>query len=544
MDIETEDFLPIELEDGTWQTGKEREKFADIATKTEIELPGSGILISKFTKVLVDKFAPEERVFYRQSTDEVVGVRLIETVDKDGKKVNYSGFFKLRPEKLVTLIEEYFTPHGINKDIRGVDHKVERSLTKAGAEIVLACDIMHGLPNINRIFTVPLPITHGKILSFPKSGYDERFQSWLSPNAPTINENMDMKSAKEVVEIILKEFPFEKPQDKINAISGMMTPFIKGLLKGGFNTRCPNFGYMANMQRVGKDYLAGMTGIIYEGFAVSHPAISSGDNQRGASDELRKKIMATLISGRKRLHFANCKGHIQNTSLEEGITNTRFGDRILGKSENKEFDNEIDFSFSANTGTTLSSDLTKRTIFINQFLDLENPNERIFDNPLLDIWVKDNRDLILSAFYCIINDWVKNGCISGTKQFASFPEWARVMGGILENAGYGNPCLSNEPGGIAVDSEMSEMRELFEVCFKDSPNIDLSKSEIKRIVSKNGIMAYMDWENKRDLMKFGKKIISYRGRILSNIKMIIPNLETSSGKPTKTERYVYRFGKM
>ena len=40
----------------------------------------------------------------------------------------------------------------------------------------------------------------------------------------------------------------------------------------------------------------------------------------------------------------------------------------------------------------------------------------------------------------------------GTHPFASYPEWARVCGGIMESAGYDSPCLPDKESlGIACD---------------------------------------------------------------------------------------------
>jgi hypothetical protein len=50
-----------------------------------------------------------------------------------------------------------------------------------------------------------------------------------------------------------KEFCFKDEQDKINAIAGLLTPYLRGLFKN-FNTRTPLFFYMANRERAGKDY--------------------------------------------------------------------------------------------------------------------------------------------------------------------------------------------------------------------------------------------------------------------------------------------------
>jgi len=94
-----------------------------------------------------------------------------------------------------------------------------------------------------------------------------------------------------------------------------------------------------------------------------------------------------MISGRRRLHFSNNKGHLNNSVFESIITAMKFSDRLLGKNEIVTLDNELNFSFSGNLGITLTPDLSNRTVFINLFLDIEDANKRKFKNPNLHGWV-------------------------------------------------------------------------------------------------------------------------------------------------------------
>ena len=41
----------------------------------------------------------------------------------------------------------------------------------------------------------------------------------------------------------------------------------------------------------------------------------------------------------------------------------------------------------------------------------------------------------------LVRHWVDEGCPEGPTRFTSFPEWGRVVGGILYACGLGDPCL-------------------------------------------------------------------------------------------------------
>jgi hypothetical protein len=391
------------------------------------------------------------------------------------------------------------------------------------------------MPLINRIFNVPIPIIHDNKIAFPKRGYDRRFSSWLPYNAPQIeDDNMSLEDAKKVIDFVFGEFCFKSDQDKTNAIAGFITPFLRGLFKS-FSTRTPVFVYEANRERAGKDYCANLTGILYEGSPLEEPPISTGDKFQTV-DELKKKLLSAMIYGRKRLHFSNNKGYINNAIFESVTTAEKYSDRILGRSEILTFNNEMDFSLSGNTGMTLTPDLANRCRFVRLFLDIENANARVFKTPDLQGWLKENRNLVLSALYSLVKNWIVSNSPPGKIPFASFQEWAKICGGVLEAAGYGSPCINDiDTSGIAFDTETTEMKTLFEICFEKYPNKWIDRHTIIELVKATEDFGYIDWNNKSDQTKFGLKVVKFVGRIFSDIKLVVKD------KSARTARWEYKF---
>jgi len=518
----------------------EKEEIIEPTILESTELPGNGILISEFAKTLVDKLKKERVLFYRQDSRQVIEIGTLKDIED---KIIQTGFIPIKSSRFVTLVENYFIPWCKIFKKGGGSFEVIKSMTKDCGNTVLDSQVFQeGLPNINRIFTVQNPIIYKGDLTFPKEGYDKRFNSWLPHDAPKItNMEMSLEDAKKLIYDIFKEFCFETRQDYMNAISALLTPFLRGLFNTGFNTRCPVYCYEANRERSGKDYLAGITGILYEGHASEEPPISNGEyRSSGGNDELRKKLTSAMISGRKRLHFSNNKGHLNNSVFESVVTATRYSDRLLGKNESVTFDNELDFSFSGNLGITLTPDLSNRTIFIKLFLDIEDANRRKFDNPNLHEIVLGKRNELLSALYSLVRNWFDKKCPKGLIPFASFPEWARVCGGIMEAAGYDSPCKkSNEEIGISIDTETDEMKELFELCYNKRKGYWLTKMDIKNLIidPNENIMSYMQWENRSSQTKFGIKLNKFVGRILSDIRLIVED------KKIRSSRWKYKFVK-
>jgi len=492
-----------------------------------IRVVKSGLLISELAQQFGDIFKENKKVFYRSDLREVVEIC---SIKRDDKK-NYSGFQIIKQNRFVSLVEKYCIPYTVklqrNKELEENDYiNVKTSLTKEKSSLILESpQFKETIPLIKRKFSVPMPIVYNGELTFPKKGYDDKFNSWLDYNSPIIsNPNMKIEEAKSIFLKMFSEFCFESKQDYTNAIAAFITPFLRGLFPD-FTTRTPFFFYIANRERAGKDFLASLTGIVLEGQALDDAPISDGENNSNKNDELRKKFTSLVLQGRRRIHFANNKGKINNSVLEQILTSKVISDRLLGKNENAILENEIDFSASGNVGIRFSPDLSNRCVFIKLFLDVEDANKRKFETPNLHQWVLENRDLILSAIYCLIKDWINNGAKKGTIPFASFPEWADICGGVLENAGYDSPCKSNDDKlPIGGDNESNEMRALFELCYSKHPDKKIKNKEIIEEIKKDGnLMGYYDFNEKKDQTKFGLKLIKYFGRIFSDIKLTVEN---------------------
>ena len=146
------------------------------------------------------------------------------------------------------------------------------------------------------------------------------------------------------------------------------------------------------------------------------------------------------------MHFANCKGYISDPALEQAITSKFWSDRVLGSNTDLILPNEIEFSMSGNAGVvTYSGDLSHRSRHIFLYLAQENPNQRQFAQPDLHRWVLTNRSQLLSALTTFVRCWMEAGAPCGTTRFASFPEWAATVGGVMQVNDLGDPCLFWRP---------------------------------------------------------------------------------------------------
>jgi hypothetical protein len=387
------------------------------------------------------------------------------------------------------------------------------------------------------MFDIQIPILYKGKLTFPKRGYDKRFGSWLPYNAPHIKENMfTLGEAKAIIDKIFEEFCFNGEKDRTHAIAAFITPFLRGLFPE-FCTRTPVFIYMANRERAGKDYCANCTGILYEGIATEEPPISNDEKggNGNSNEEIRKKITSCMMQGKKRFHSSNNKGLLNNSVFESVTTSKSWSDRVLGKNINVIYANEMDFSLSGNLGIRLTPDLANRARIINLHLIDEDANARTFKNPKLHEWIINNRVIIISALYELVKNWFEKEMPKGSVPFTSFPIWAEICGGIMEAAGYNNPCLKDDVQIVSLDGDTDEMKLLFECCYTKHGNKWIMKREIQEVVMQEGMMPELDFNRQADKIKFAIKVDKYINRVLSGISMAIKS------KDVRPDRREYLF---
>ena len=486
--------------------------------KKAILLPGLDRPVGEFASEIADYYAARQTLFYRPETTEVVRIGMIK-VDDEGHMI--LGLQPVNENAFVTYIEEDINLYAL--DGRGERHI--RSIPAQTAKLVLSSvdQFRMRLPIIKRILPVPIPRLINGELKFPKKGYDPEFMSFVPEDAPGIKE-MSLEDAKDLLlNKIYGEFAFKSPQDKVNAIAHLLTPFCRGLFSRE-TIRSPLFMYIANREGAGKDYAAGIVTTTHEGEAAEDPPVTKAES--GSDEEFRKKTLAAFMMGRSLIHSSNNKGYLNSAELEALITKEIYRDRQLGGNKLLEFPNILTISLSANVGLTYPADLQRRAIFINLFLDLEDPNTRVFKNPDLHGWVKEHRSEVLSALYALVSNWVDKGMPKSKQPFASFPEWMAVIGGILEAADLGSPKQNDVLNAVGGDQETMSMRQLYLAAFELWGAKWVQKSEIFAELQNSespmfGLFPYLNWEAHPESakMSLGRLLSKYAGRIFADIRM-------------------------
>lgn len=486
--------------------------------KPNVQLPQDNRTVLDFAANLATHFKECNEIFYK--VDEKCIVEVTEYLDKQLKQL-IVGFNTVSPGRLFNIIEWKVNTFNTIR-VKKQDVMVRKSANEQMIKLVSTNQaFLKCLHEIKRLLNYPIPFidSDGKLI-IPDKGYDSRYQAYFTPNTPELFL-MSVDEAKMLLYDAIGEFCFKDQRDIDMAIAYIITPMCRGLYRKS-TARTPLFIIQANRERAGKDYLAGVVGILYEGRAIDDTPLVTGDKGDSNNDEWRKKFTTALRAGRRRIHSSNNRGFLNSAVLEQFLTSEVWIDRQLGGNVSLELNNEVDVSLSANIGLTYTPDLWFRARPINLFYGEENPNERVYKRTDLWGYIGDNRGKLLSAIYTLIKIWFDAGRPKSTIPFTSFPEWSRVVGGIMEYHNIGNPCVQIEDDGIGGDKETQSMKELFKFMAEYQHNHQETKgftvNDIRRIIieaqSSEDFEGFAGWDlnDKSYQTKFGIQIKRYVNR--------------------------------
>jgi hypothetical protein len=491
--------------------------------------------IGKIIGPLNVAFLHNDRVVEIQ--DEPVPIKPEDELDRNQLARGGQKFRPLTGVRVKGWIEKYLTT---GKRIRGKFAEKTMSVVQARSLIENPFFISQ-LPKISRIAPVPLPILmrDGDIRML-RPGFNKELEIYCPLNSPPI-QPLDIDQAREVLNFAHLGFEFKNAQSRTHAIARLLTPFFKGVI--GFSEPLPCWYFNANRPRCGKDYLAGITQITYEGFAFEDAAL--GDDP----EETRKRITAGLLAGRRFFHFANCQGYLADKYFIQAITDRVWRDRLLGSNDaasDLQIINESEYSVSANQGLTYREDVEPRLRKIDLVFYEEDANSRVFPVEDLHGWAIDHRPLVLSAVYSVFKYWFERG-MPNSHPFASFKRWGKIIGGAMVLTELGDPTQPHEDESLlSGDLQTEAMKALYGLAYEHFPEEWVPKKEIYAIVAANRAeddrLAWfgdLSGDNKKSgQSRIGKTIAHFNGRILGGIRLAIDD------STKKTQRWQLRFTKI
>ncbi len=443
--------------------------------------PGFDRLETQIVAEIAKILAPKKAWFVRNNETVVIeqiptGFEYSSDPNQKFKIKSHSfGFRPLSGLEAKHRIEQFIIPGVLSGNAEGQSEFQALSLTLEFCNgLVLSPGLVGRLPLITRILPVPIPFLVDGKLVYPKPDYDDRFGTYLVPGAPKITP-MASSQAKNAFERLHREFCIKDDQSKIHSYAALITPFGRGII--GWTTRTPLWLFRANRPRAGKDYLAMLRLIIYEGAAIEEEPMEKNP------EETQKRLIAMARAGRRFLHFSNQQAYIDHGSFIKALTAETITGRNLGHNRAQDalqLPNEMEFSMSLNVGTNWRDDMPGRMRGIDLAYYEEDPNSRTFGNPFLHDTVRRDRDYWLSAIAALFEEWLRQGQPKGNT-FTSFPLWAQVVGGVMLANGLGDPCLPQDDFG-ATDRKTQTMKALYNYAWSEHRGKEITKADIYKLI--------------------------------------------------------------
>lgn len=344
------------------------------------------------------------------------------------------------------------------------------------------------LPLLDRIVEAPFLAPDGSLVL--EQGYYPVTRTYLMPAPglenlrppPRITPAMRRRALRFLLDELLIDFPFASDEDKVNAVSLFLLPFVREVING----LVPAYLFEAPKPGSGKGLLAE---------ALLNPAIGTlaTTPEKGSAEEYRKEITSQLLRSPSVICFDNLTGEFGSGALAAALTARVWKDRILTISRDME---AVIRNLWVLTGNNLklTGDMPRRIVLIRLVPRVERPEERPatdFRHPELLKWVAENRRKLVLAALFLCRAWVQEGMPRVSEPvMGSYEDYSRTMGGILqvcELEGF----LGNRSSLIATanpeEAEMAAFLKAWHTRF--GPNSVLAREVANELESSSALSA-------------------------------------------------------
>lgn len=298
------------------------------------------------------------------------------------------------------------------------------------------------LPKLQRTVSVPVFGPDGSLQTTP--GYDPKsYLIYAPPRGFTALDVPDkvmpahLDDAKKLIEELIQDFPFSCDEagdspDHDNAVALMLLPFVREMIAGP----TPLHLIEASMEGSGKGLLA--KSLLYPGLGEIY-----GAPQPENDTELKKLLTSKIRAFVPIIYIDNVSRPISSGELAAALTMDIWDDRILGESKTTNAQIRALWLMTGNN-VAMSREITRRTLRIRLTPQTDRPEERSdFQNPDQVEWYTENRAQLIWACHVICR-WAIQQKLPRMriKTIGSYERYCRIMGSILECAGY-NHFLCN-----------------------------------------------------------------------------------------------------
>ena len=190
------------------------------------------------------------------------------------------------------------------------------------------------------------------------------------------------------------------------------------------------------------------------------PAVHGGSKDDA---EWVKKITAILVRAPSVVLFDNLGGVLDSDGLSRALTGLVWEDRVLGESRDVRCPIQVVWLGTANN-LALGKQMVRRVVPSRMDAECERPWMLVRDgrvtykHPALLAWVQAERPRLVHACLTLCTAWVAAGRPRGAATMGTYPEWAALVGGVLEVAGWSGFLANLDEFYDAADVEVDEKK--------------------------------------------------------------------------------------
>lgn len=299
----------------------------------------------------------------------------------------------------------------------------------AVASTIMARDGEWGFLPLVGVITTPTLRPDGTILASP--GYDPATRLLLLdppklPPIPSKPTRADALNALALLNGLLDEFPFVDEASRSAALSGLITPVVRGAMPVA-----PMHATTAPVPGSGKSYVIDLCSAIATGERA--PVISAGRTE----EETEKRLGAALLAGQAIISIDNVNGELGGDALCQLIERPIVSVRPLGVSHLVKIESRAT-CFATGNNIQLVGDMTRRVVLCSLDPNVERPELRAFKARPMDAVTAD-RGRYVAAALIIARAYAVAGYPGELRPLASFEDWSRVVRSALVWLGRADP---------------------------------------------------------------------------------------------------------
>ncbi len=426
--------------------------------------------------------------------------------------LNGSAAKTISAQSLRTFVEQFV----VCCKLRVIDDrfvKVGQTMTDSESRGVLASEqfknMLRPLVRINT-YRAPVLRADGSIELLPED-YDAETGT-MTVSEVEFDEAMTFAKAKLVIDDLFSEVNFADERSRDVAVADLIGMGAAQLLPKG--SLRPAFIITKNAEGAGASTLAACTTSPF----VGSMATSSWPD---SNEEVRKVLTTAVMEAKTALVFDNVKSIIGGAAIEGFISAPLWDDRKLGSNESARYPNNATVKFTVN-GANVTPDMRRRSLFVELRQEAERAEDREFRRPITEVVLRQLRPQILAAVWSFIRKWDQMGRPKASRSHSAFPEWAQVVGGIVEANGYGCPLLPAEIAEVA-DEDGDAMRALVARMKCDCRYSPQQLADVCRAVGAfSNVVGTSEFDMKpAQRSTFGKIFARYNGRMVGDFRFLI-----------------------